>query len=126
MRHAVPATFGTGFSAKGLTMPAGCLKYPTSTAHGAPGHHRESSRALIGGHAAINRSHAEMLSFARNECGIRLASAAIVLLPVVAMIFATSRSSSLDLVVALMYCAFAAVAFMALLLERAEENENRE
>ncbi len=66
-----------------------------------------------------------MLSFARNECGIRLASAAIVLLPVVAMIFATSRSSSLDLVVALMYCAFAAVAFMALLLERAEENENR-
>ncbi len=67
-----------------------------------------------------------MLSFARNERGIRLASAAIVLLPVVTMIFATSRSASLDLVVALMYCAFTAVAFMALLLERAEENETRE
>lgn len=47
-----------------------------------------------------------MLSFARNERGIRLASAAIVLLPVVTMIFATSRSSSLDLVVALMCCTF--------------------
>ncbi len=84
------------------------------------------SPAITGGPAAINRSLAEMLSFARNERGIRLASAAIVLLPVVTMIFATSRSSSLDLVVALMYCAFAAVAFMALLLERAEENETRE
>ena len=66
-----------------------------------------------------------MLSFARNERGIRLASAAIVLLPVVALIVATSRSTALDLLVALVYCAFAAVAFMALLLERAEEEEDK-
>ena len=66
-----------------------------------------------------------MLSFARNERGIRLASAAIVLLPVVAMIVATSRSTLLDLIVGLFYCAFAAVAFMGLLLERAEEDEGR-
>lgn len=66
-----------------------------------------------------------MLSFARNERGIRLASAAIVLLPVVAVIVATSRSPLLDLAVALVYCAFAAVAFMALLLERAEEEEDK-
>lgn len=66
-----------------------------------------------------------MLSFARNERGIRLASAAIVLLPVVAMIMATSRSTALDLLVAFLYCAFAAGAFMALLLERAEEEEDK-
>lgn len=66
-----------------------------------------------------------MLSFARNERGIRLASAAIVLLPVVALIVANSRSAALDLLVALVYCAFAAVAFMALLLERAEEEEDK-
>ncbi|WP_165080242.1 MULTISPECIES: hypothetical protein [unclassified Desulfovibrio] len=67
-----------------------------------------------------------MLSFARNERGIRLASAAIVLLPVVALIVSTSRSALLDLTVALVYCAFAAVAFMGLLLERAEEEEGKE
>ena len=66
-----------------------------------------------------------MLSFARNERGIRLASAAIVLLPVVALIVANSRSTALDLLVALVYCGFAAVAFMALLLERAEEEEDK-
>ena len=67
-----------------------------------------------------------MLSFARNERGIRLASAAIVLLPVVAMIVATSRSELVNLMVALAYCAFVAVAFMGLLLERAEEEEGGE
>ena len=66
-----------------------------------------------------------MLSFARNERGIRLASAAIVLLPVVALIVANSRSTALDLLVGLVYCAFSAVAFMGLLLERAEEEEDK-
>lgn len=65
-----------------------------------------------------------MFSLTRNERGIRLASAAIVLLPIVAMICATSRSAVLDLIVTLAYCGFAAVAGMAFLVEKATEDED--
>lgn len=66
-----------------------------------------------------------MFDFAKNERGIRFASAAIVLLPVVAAICSTSRSMTLDLVVMLAYGLFAGMAVTAYLLERAEENSPR-
>lgn len=66
-----------------------------------------------------------MLSFARNERGIRLVSAAVVLLPIVATIVAASRSMALDLTVAAFYGLFALGSFAALMLERAEEKRGR-
>lgn len=64
-----------------------------------------------------------MLSFAKNERGIRLASAAIILLPVVCLIFTMSRSHTLNLIVFASYLIFAAMAGIAFMYERAEEEE---
>lgn len=64
-----------------------------------------------------------MLSFAKNDRGIRLISSAILFLPLAAMILAMSRSSILDAAVTLGWCAFACIAFIAFLYERTEEDE---
>lgn len=66
-----------------------------------------------------------MLSMAKNELGIRLASAAILLSPIAFLIFITSHSPQLDLIVFLVYSVFAAIALIAFLCEKAEEEENR-
>lgn len=62
-----------------------------------------------------------MLSFARNERGIRLASSAILLLPLVALVCSHSRSQILDVILIFAYCIFASVAIIGFLYERAEE-----
>lgn len=64
-----------------------------------------------------------MLSFARNERGIRLASAALLLLPLVSLICATSRSAVVDLAVIVPYLGFAVFALIAFLSEQAEEED---
>lgn len=64
-----------------------------------------------------------MLSIAKNELGIRLASATIVFLPIVFLIFITSHSPLLDLIVFLSYSVFAGIALIAFLWEKAEEDE---
>ena len=64
-----------------------------------------------------------MLSMAKNERGIRLASAAIALLPVACLIFCNSHSPVLDLIVFVLYSIFAGIALIAFLCEKAEEDE---
>lgn len=67
-----------------------------------------------------------MLSLAKNERGIRLASAAIILLPVAFLVFSTSHSQIVNLVALLSWFAFAAVALIAFLFEKAEEDDKRD
>lgn len=67
-----------------------------------------------------------MLSLAKNDRGIRLLSGAIVFLPMVALICFMSRSSALDVAFGLGWCIFAALAFIAFMYERSEEEENEE
>ena len=67
-----------------------------------------------------------MLSMAKNERGIRLASAAIVFLPIVFLIFCTSHSPILDLIIFVSYSIFSALALIAFLCEKAEEDEREE
>lgn len=62
-----------------------------------------------------------MLSFAKNERGFRMATAAILLAPLACLVYATSRSELVNTVVALFYLAFAGVAVIAFLFEKAEE-----
>lgn len=64
-----------------------------------------------------------MLSFAKNDRGIRLVSSAIIFLPLASMIFSMSKSSALDAAVVLGWCVFACLAFIAFLYERTEEDE---
>jgi len=64
-----------------------------------------------------------MLSFAKNDRGIRLISGAIIFLPMASTILAMSKSSVLDAVVALGWCVFACLALIAFLYERSEEDE---
>ncbi len=64
-----------------------------------------------------------MLSFARNERGVRMASAAIILLPLASLICSMSKSYMLDLVVGLTWVVFASIALIAFLYERAEEED---
>lgn len=66
-----------------------------------------------------------MFSFARNGRGVRLASAAMVLLPIVSTIVAASRSTAIDLALIATYCTFAVGAFLALMFEYAEEKKAR-
>lgn len=63
-----------------------------------------------------------MLSFAKNDRGLRLASAAIIFLPLTAMICSMSRSTALDTIVVISWFVFAAIALIAFMYERAEES----
>ena len=66
-----------------------------------------------------------MLSFAKNERGARLASAAIILAPIAWLVITNSRSATLDLIVGIFWCVFAAVALIAFLYENAEEEDDK-
>lgn len=64
-----------------------------------------------------------MISMAKNERGIRLASAAILMSPIACLIFLNSHSAILDLLVFILYSVFASIALIAFLCEKAEEDE---
>lgn len=65
-----------------------------------------------------------MISFAKNERGFRLASAAILLAPIASLVIAMSRSSMVELIVGLSWGIFAAIALIAFLYEKAEEENS--
>lgn len=67
-----------------------------------------------------------MVSFSKNERGFRLASTAIILLPIACLIFSVSRSQILNLYVFFFYCCVAAAGLIAYLCERAEEEEKKD
>lgn len=67
-----------------------------------------------------------MLSLAKNDRGIRLLSCAIVFLPLVALICAMSRSGAMHAAVGLGWCVFAALALIAFMYERSEEEEEEQ
>lgn len=64
-----------------------------------------------------------MLSFAKNERGIRLLCAAQLSLPIFALVFFFSRSEIVQTLTALSWAIFSAFALIAFLFEKAEEEE---
>ena len=67
-----------------------------------------------------------MLSFAKNERGVRLASTAIILTPIAWLVISNSRSPMVDLIVGITWSVLAAVSLIAFLYEKAEEDDKSE
>ncbi|MDE5832144.1 MAG: hypothetical protein K2H64_04035 [Desulfovibrio sp.] len=61
-----------------------------------------------------------MLSLAKNDRGIRLASAALLLLPVAWLIFVHSRSRLADVIIFTVYFVIALAGILGLICENAE------
>lgn len=62
-----------------------------------------------------------MFSLVKNERGFRLASAAILLAPIACLVITMSRSTTVELLAGLGWGIFAAIALLASLYEKAEE-----
>ena len=67
-----------------------------------------------------------MMSLAKNDRGMRLAATAVILLPIVGLIFAHSRSQVANLITFAIYFVIASAGALGFLCERAELAEERE